>query len=256
MKPHRTVQLGIGASTKPEEEDADEIRKGVQGLYRKVPKVLRDSPAAQQECLRHLLQAETLLADNPHSRRRIVQARLALTRAEIVLEREGVRQRSFLVVVILAYFFAILVFLGFQAGIVQSSANAESLNKALVLGVPFPVCVWAAIGTLTSMLLRAGQFPFTSMNEAYRWLFFRPIVGLVMGVLTYLLVAAGLVILVGSPTTQTPELLWVLAFVGGFSDTLSVKLLERIGGQVKPAQVEDDHPIEAQGGNNKANRNA
>jgi hypothetical protein len=58
-----------------------------------------------------------------------------------------------------------------------------------------------------------------------------PIVGVVMGVLTYLMVVTGLLVFAGSVSPKSPELLQVLAFVGSFSDTLSINLLQRILGQ-------------------------
>ena len=86
------------------------------------------------------------------------------------------------------------------------------------------------------MLLRAGQLPFANQWDAFRWLMFRPIVGVVMGILTYLMVTAGLIVFAGSSQTRTPELLWVIAFVGSFSDTLSITLLQKMVGRFKPVE--------------------
>ena len=52
-----------------------------------------------------------------------------------------------------------------------------------------------------------------------------------MGVLTYLMVTAGLIVFAGTANTQTPELLWIIAFVGSFSDNLSINLLQKILGK-------------------------
>ena len=86
------------------------------------------------------------------------------------------------------------------------------------------------------MLLRAGHFPFADRTEAIRWLLFRPIVGIVMGVLTYLMVIAGLIVFAGKADLQTPELIWVIAFGGSFSDTLSVTLLQKLLGRFEPVE--------------------
>lgn len=69
-----------------------------------------------------------------------------------------------------------------------------------------------------------------------------------MGVLTYLMVVTGLIIFAGNTKTSTPELIWVIAFVGSFSDTLSINLLQKILGQFSPVensnQVEDKKQID------------
>ena len=76
-----------------------------------------------------------------------------------------------------------------------------TLNAQLLFGIPQPVLIWAAIGSFTSMLLRAGQTPFEDPSEVIIWIFSRPLVGVVMGALTYLLVTTGLIVFVGSAQT-------------------------------------------------------
>ncbi len=58
-----------------------------------------------------------------------------------------------------------------------------------------------------------------------------------MGVLTYLMLKAGLLVFTGQGTAQAPELLWVIAFVGSFSDTLSINLLQRLLGRFEPINM-------------------
>jgi len=161
----------------------------------------------------------------------MIDARLDIARIEIEIRRSQSSKTSFIVVATIVYIFAIAVAGFISAGIITTGVEAKVLNSELIMGIPLPIWIWGVIGSLTSMLFRAGYFPFTDRSEALRWLLFRPIVGVVMGVLTYLMVTAGLIVFAGNANTQTPELLWIIAFVGSFSDNLSINLLQTVLGK-------------------------
>jgi hypothetical protein len=158
-----------------------EIKKEIDQFYDRVPTALQASPEAQNRCLNYLLEAEQILAHERVSREDIIQGRLAVTRVGIEMARARTSRISFWVVGILVYIIAALVFAAFSIGLFKGSSTAEAMNEQLVIGIPLPVWIWAIIGSFTSMLLRAGQFPFVDLNEAMRWLLFRPIVGIIMG---------------------------------------------------------------------------
>ncbi|MEA5115626.1 MAG: hypothetical protein VB050_16530 [Geobacteraceae bacterium] len=235
----KSVELNI--DFKPEELNESENQR-IQGLrtmlddyYVQIPDQLRDLPGAQERCLELLSAAEQYLTP-PIYRSDIINARLALARIDIEIRRSKSAKSSFGIVVSIVYLFAALIFIGFQMGIFSVNIDGKTLNSSLVMGIPLPIIIWSIIGSITSMLIRAGNFPFADRTEALRWLFFRPIVGLVMGVLTYLMVVAGLIVFAGNAKPQTPELLWVIAFVGSFSDTLSINLLEKLLGKFEVAR--------------------
>lgn len=221
------------------------LRKAIDQHYEAIPKKLRDLPEAQRNCLEFLSKAEQLLTP-PISRKDVIDAKLALARLEIEMGRSQTAMTSFLIVVLIMYFFGALVAAAIYTDRISVDVPASILNSQLIMGIPFPIWLWAAIGSLTSMLLRAGQSPFPSRTEALRWLMFRPIVGVVMGVLTYLMVTAGLIVFAGSSKAQTPELLWIIAFVGSFSDSLSINLLDKLLGrfQVSSASQREARAVE------------
>lgn len=214
---------------------AQGLRSMLDDYYMQIPDQLRDLPGAQERCLELLSAAEQCLTP-PIFRANIINARLALTKIDIEIRRSKSAKSSFGIVVFIVYLFAVMVFVGMQSGILSVNIDGKTMNSQLVMGIPLPIVVWSIIGSLTSMLIRAGNFPFADRTEAMRWLFFRPIVGLVMGVLTYLMVVAGLIVFAGNANPQTPELLWVIAFVGSFSDTLSINLLEKLLGKFEAAK--------------------
>ncbi len=231
-KPNTKVQIDFKSEKLGDSENnrIECLRKSIDDYYEKIPISLRDLPEAQGRCLELLSDAEQQLAP-PVSRQNIIDARLDIAKLEIEIRRSQSSKISFIVVAAIVYIFAIAVAGFIAAGVITTGVVAKEFNARLIMGIPLPIWIWGVIGSLTSMLFRAGYFPFTDRSEAYRWLLFRPIVGVVMGVLTYLMVTAGLIVFAGTANTQTPELLWIIAFVGSFSDNLSINLLQKVLGK-------------------------
>lgn len=219
-----------------EKSRIESLRYVLDKYYTEIPERLRDYPDAQQKCLELLSEAEKYLTP-PIYRSNVVDARLTLTKIDIEVGRSKAAKNSFGVVAFIVYLFAVLIVLGVVFGFISTNMDGSTMNGQLVMGVPLPILIWSAIGSLTSMLIRAGNFPFADRNEAMRWLLFRPIVGIVMGVLTYLMVVAGLIVFAGIANPKAPELLWVIAFVGSFSDTLSINLLQKMLGKFESAEL-------------------
>lgn len=215
---------------RPDKQRIEVLRRAIDGYYEVIPTKLGDLPDAQGRCLELLSNAEQLLTP-PVGRKDIIDARVILTKLDIEVRRCQSAKYSLWLVAALVYGFALTFGLLYWTGVIKANVAAQQLNQELVMGVPVPILIWGVIGSLTSMLLRAGYFPFSDRTEALRWFCFRPIVGVVMGVLTYLMVIAGLIVFTGEADPETPELLWVIAFVGSFSDTLSINLLQRIVGE-------------------------
>lgn len=64
-----------------------------------------------------------------------------------------------------------------------------------------------------------------------------------MGALIYLMLTTGLIVFAGSSRTQTPELIWIIAFIGSFSDTISTNLLQKIIGTITPSEEAMSIPV-------------
>jgi hypothetical protein len=226
--------------TKEDQAKVDTLLREIDDRYREIPsRRLGALPDVQEKCLSLLLEAENALSKRPLERKDIITARLALTRVHIQLATATASQTSFAVPAGIIYIIAILVFLGIQFG----WFNLMNMDKpVLVVGIPLPIWMWSVIGSFTSMLLRAGQLPFADSFEAIRWLCYRPIVGVVMGLMTYLMVVTGLLVFTGGANPKSPELLWVIAFLGSFSDTLSINLLQRLLGQFQVTGEDSKKP--------------
>jgi hypothetical protein len=156
-----------------------------------------------------------------------VDAEIELAQVRSILAQTTAAYVSLAVVGVLVYAAVALGYYGFESGFLSGTAA----STVVWLGVPAPIWCWSVVGSLTSMLLRAGQFLFATPVDALKWVLFRPIVGVVMGMMGYLMIRAGLIVFAGGASPTTEELLWLLAFAGAFSDTWSVALLQKLLGQ-------------------------
>ncbi|MGC9503562.1 hypothetical protein [Baaleninema sp.] len=104
----------------------------------------------------------------------------------------------------------------------------ESLGdrKLPLLGVPWPVLIWSLFGSLTAIVYRFLHRPFRRLGETAKWMWMRPIQGLLFGGASYLILEAGLSVLVDRLGSETPlpladPTILVLSFLVGFSDRLA-----------------------------------
>ena len=148
-----------------EDKRTEELRLRIDQYYKDIPIQLKSMPETQERCLEFLVHAEETLMP-PLSRRSIMYGRLMLTRIDIELARARAARTSYVVVVSVIYLFALALGGAFRLGLLQIGAGAKELNARLLMGVPAPVLLWSAIGSFTSMLLRAGQFPFADRKRS------------------------------------------------------------------------------------------
>lgn len=93
-----------------------------------------------------------------------------------------------------------------------------------ILGVPISVLLWAGIGSLAAILYRFYTRRIGRLGNEIKWLIARPIIGIIMGALAYLTILSGLFVFSGATGVNAdialakPQLIWLLAFLGGFSD--------------------------------------
>jgi hypothetical protein len=104
-----------------------------------------------------------------------------------------------------------------------------------VFGVPLSVAVWAAAGSLAAILYRfyteRGRVRF---DLEVRWLIARPVIGIIMGMVSYLAITSGLLLLNASPATNGEgstipdrlEVYWAIAFVAGFSSKFYLRIID------------------------------
>ena len=102
-----------------------------------------------------------------------------------------------------------------------------------IIQVPLPILIWSAIGSFAAILYRFNKSGDIELQDPLRWLFTRPLTGIVMGVVTYFVLKIGLLSIESGQTINygQSEILWLAAFIGGFSDRFSDTVLRALIGR-------------------------
>lgn len=161
-------------------------------------------------------------------RRRIEQLKSLLDRHDKdKIYRNNVRLIAVVVSVgafILLFFLAIF---GPRIGL-----SAESLVPVLL--VPVPILLWSALGSFTSLVYRFNTASDLELQDPLRWLVTRPLTGIVMGTIAFLVVKVGFLTTASdlADSLGKNELIWLIAFLAGFSDRFSESILRNIVGKL------------------------
>jgi len=121
--------------------------------------------------------------------------------------------------------------------------------------IPLPVLLWSAIGSFTAILYRFNNSGEIELQDPLRWLFTRPLTGVVMGIIAYFAVLIGLIAIGSkdlSSTVGKTEVLWLIAFISGFSDRFADGLLKSLighfGGNTEAGLLNFDVPTSSESG--------
>ncbi len=153
----------------------------------------------------------------------IHQAQARVNRAIISRESRGYRTRLFIAGLLwFAAFYGLqlLLFWIMDAGSEVWTVIAELL--------PF-----AWIGMLGGVLVSWWGFVVHTRNLEYdpsynTWYLLKPPIGAVMGVFSVVVIKAGLITLQGSTEVNSAELLYIVAFLAGFSERFFVQMFDKV----------------------------
>lgn len=130
-----------------------------------------------------------------------------------------------------------LLVLGLGVLIWCLGSDSTSINAQIpFLGIPYSILLWSALGSIASMIHLVNVYReqhFQTTWRIFRWAFTRPLIGIIMGIAVYLAVSGGLVITVGEFSPNNYSLLWLLSFVGGFSDRVQQGLINLVVGKMQ-----------------------
>jgi hypothetical protein len=143
----------------------------------------------------------------------------------------------------LAVWFAAAVVIGLVILIsVCSSYSLTTETEIPIIKIPLPIIIWSCIGSLGAMLYRFNISADAELADPLRWSFTRPLTGVLMGIIAYMVFKVGILVLQpGSPGTTTSgnpagtssqELLWLAAFLAGFSDRFADSVLRSLTGRL------------------------
>jgi hypothetical protein len=118
-----------------------------------------------------------------------------------------------------------------------NSSGMKGETTVPVLGVPSCVLLWSVIGSFAAILYRFSNAGDRELEDPLRWLFSRPLTGVIMGAITFLVLRAGLLTMSPAPDANavqklgTNEIMWLVAFLAGFSDRFADGLLKSLVGR-------------------------
>jgi hypothetical protein len=143
-----------------------------------------------------------------------------------------------------------LVFLSAETAFLYFAPQLSIDGKAPIymIDVPGFVVFWAFVGSYTAILYRFSNQGDWELLNPTRWLYTRPVTGLVLGTLTYLMLQVGVVAFTSGASAVRPggtvdpqgaplpsastALLSLLAFLAGFSDRFADGLLLALTGRL------------------------
>jgi hypothetical protein len=107
-------------------------------------------------------------------------------------------------------------------------------HEVNILKLPVQVLFWSIIGSFAAILYRFTHAGDSELNEPLRWLFARPLTGIIMGAIAYLVLRVGLITIQSDQSVASlggKEAVWLIAFLAGFSDRFSDVLLRNVVGK-------------------------
>jgi len=190
-------------------------------------KAVSDSAQLSEQCAGLLARARAELASE-----RFVEAHDLTLRLECLLLRahkseETLRRWGPFIGIYEVVILGCLLFL-ILWGPGQLGLRSDTAPWGMVL---LPYCVWGAIGgvvaALFGMYFHGAQRDFDRAYLVYYY--FKPLLGVVLGPLVYLFAKAGLIAMQGSEVEiERHELLYLGAFVVGFAERYSLRLIDRV----------------------------
>jgi hypothetical protein len=137
----------------------------------------------------------------------------------------------------------VLFYIIIVIGIMALGWKSDEEFMMPMIGIPLAVLLWSLIGSVAAILYRFYTYHIRELSEVslqVTWLIARPLTGIIMGMVSYLTIVAGLFVFGSATQSNTgttatrPELLWLVAFLAGFSDKFFEgfmrNLLSRISG--------------------------
>ena len=226
----------------PLEEKRDKYIKLISELRNEVNLSITE-PVTQQKLLCLILE-QSVLAYEATTQRTLdlVQINADQIKAHLANERKGANDRNRARWIGVAT--SVICLFGITAFLYHAQQTGFSGTNALpVLGVPACVILWSCVGSFAAILYRFTNADDREIKDPLRWLFSRPLTGVVMGTITFLVIKAGLLAItpqsgaaLSTPGTAPNELMWLVAFLAGFSDRFSDGLLNTLMGNIAKAK--------------------
>jgi hypothetical protein len=210
--------------------------------FKKVAETLYDNIELQEELYQRLLKVSNALKIKSTTLEDLALSELDLISINgLIGKEEHIKKEEHYIQYIVPVIIFVYIFL--IGGVILFGGNSwEKTIEIPFIGVPLSVVLWAAIGSLAAILYRFYTQKPERMSLELKWLIARPIIGIIMGALGYLAVLSGLTVFGTSFDTSSietmprPQMLWLIAFLGGFSDKFFESLIHNVMGKLNSQQ--------------------
>lgn len=172
-----------------------------------------------------LIRLKVLWAESQQEAKRNQQ----LEKEEQVARELSILSKSAALVHVIVFVFLVIYILLIGLAIFNGREFLADNFIVPIVGIPASVIIWSALGSLANMLYKYYKGSYISgVGNGLKWVLARPIVGVLMGAVVYLVMVTGL-LLVGANAKPQVELFWLFAFIGGFSDTIFEGVVQKVG---------------------------
>lgn len=116
-----------------------------------------------------------------------------------------------------------------------SVAGVPEDSRIVILGLPLTILLYSVIGSFAAIAYRFTIADELELKDPLRWLVMRPLTGIVMGAIAYLVARVGLLAIASGaspPDLGKQEIMWLVAFLAGFSDRYSDWVLTNLMGRL------------------------
>lgn len=237
----------IGSDAKVKTEVRKELNSARKELLERIDKyfdivaeTLYENSSLQDESMKRLQDAKEILRKNEGDDLAwtLSLAQYEVRRVHVAIAKEQQLQRNesqlrWIVPILVLVYVVIVILL-----VIFGGSAWTTTTEIPIIGIPLSVILWSVIGSIAAMLYRFYTSRKTKTPDEIRWLIARPIIGIIMGALSYLAIISGLFIFgstVGAtpdPSTIRPQLLWVVSFLGGFSDKFFESIINFAVGKI------------------------
>ncbi len=258
LPPERPPEVEQRILTRLEKKRIDELHTQIDELYRDIPIHLSNRPDISSQALGLLRQARTILLERPQdfveAEYKVRQAYLLYNRienAEKWGEHYGWRVFWYEITVLVLFVFSFLGLLAYStefSGFLARLVGSQTPNQGVFTAVGFwATFVWGGIGGVVGALYILWMHVSERQDferQHVMWYIIQPIMGLILGGVTFLIIYTGLLSLQATQPAATALAREIqlfpclIAFIAGFRPQFVFSLLTKIIKIINPPEEE------------------
>ena len=235
-----------------------DLKKDAESHLAQLQPLLQEVKERAEECLKVNDEMELVINDNVS---RVLSLMLEIEQYRrklnslLSLDKKRSNQTTIVITIYVLIIVIFAIFITFYTGdkfIINDVPLNDKTLKLPLIGIPWPVVIWSLLGSFAAMIYRLNKKPIYDFGGLFKWLITRPVQGVVLGSVLYLVLNSGLFLLTGSDPSAAPasstadEVTLILSFLISFSDRFADKtfnmLIARYSGELEEDEESDDRP--------------